>query len=79
MCIMLTQKMVKKQEVLKKETTFHLPNDLVVSLKMRAVQENGAYSAVAEAKPANLMQLSNSITCWQISSNERCISNFHVK
>jgi predicted transcriptional regulator len=33
---------------IKKETTFHLPNDLVVSLKMRAVQENQAYSAVAE-------------------------------
>jgi hypothetical protein len=30
----------------KKGTTFHLPKDLVVSLKMRAVQENT--SAVAE-------------------------------
>jgi predicted transcriptional regulator len=48
MCITLTKKMVKKQEVSKKETTFHLPNDLVISLKMRAVQENRAYSAVAE-------------------------------
>lgn len=40
--------MVRKQEVSKKDTTFHLPRDLVMSLKMRAVQENRAYPAVAE-------------------------------
>jgi predicted transcriptional regulator len=45
---MLTQKWSRSRKYQKKETTFHLPKDLVVSLKMRAVQENRAYSAVAE-------------------------------
>src|ERR1700739_3561662 len=34
---------------------------------------------VLVAKPTNLMQLSNSITCPQISSIEQFIPNFHVK
>jgi predicted DNA-binding protein len=37
-----------KQEVLKKETTFHLPKDLVIALKTRAVQESRPYSAVVQ-------------------------------
>jgi predicted DNA-binding protein len=37
-----------KQEVSKKETTFHLPKDLVVALKTRAVQESRPYSAVVQ-------------------------------
>jgi hypothetical protein len=37
--------LVKKQEVSKKETTFHLPKDLVIALKTRAVQESRPYSA----------------------------------
>jgi len=39
---------VVKQEVLKKETTFHLPKDLVIALKTRAVQESRPYSAVVQ-------------------------------
>ncbi|MFY9871600.1 MAG: hypothetical protein WAK17_17940 [Candidatus Nitrosopolaris sp.] len=37
-----------KQEVLKNETTFHLPKDLVIALKTRAVQESRPYSAVVQ-------------------------------
>jgi predicted DNA-binding protein len=37
-----------KQEVPKKETTFHLPKDLVIALKTRAVQECRPYSAVVQ-------------------------------
>jgi predicted DNA-binding protein len=40
--------LVKKQEVSKKETTFHLPKDLVIALKTRAVQECRPYSAVVQ-------------------------------
>ena len=40
--------LVKKQEVSKKETTFHLPKDLVIALKTRAVQESRPYSAVVQ-------------------------------
>jgi predicted DNA-binding protein len=40
--------LVNKQEVSKKETTFHLPKDLVIALKMRAVQESRSYSAVVQ-------------------------------
>ena len=47
MCIKLTQEMVK-HEVSKKETTFHLPKDLVIALKTRAVQESRPYSAVVQ-------------------------------
>jgi predicted DNA-binding protein len=36
------------QEVSKKETTFHLPKDLVIALKTRAVQESRPYSAVVQ-------------------------------
>ncbi len=36
------------QEVSKKETTFHLPKDLVITLKTRAVQESRPYSAVVQ-------------------------------
>jgi predicted DNA-binding protein len=32
----------------KKETTFHLPRDLVIALKTRAVQESRPYSAVVQ-------------------------------
>jgi predicted DNA-binding protein len=39
--------LVNKQ-VLKKETTFHLPKDLVIALKTRAVQECRPYSAVVQ-------------------------------
>jgi predicted DNA-binding protein len=39
---------MKKQEVSKKETTFHLPKDLVIALKTRAVQESRPYSAVVQ-------------------------------
>jgi predicted DNA-binding protein len=39
--------LVNKQ-VLKKETTFHLPKDLVIELKTRAVQESRSYSAVVQ-------------------------------
>ena len=35
-------------QVLKKETTFHLPKDLVIALKTRAVQESRSYSAVVQ-------------------------------
>jgi predicted DNA binding CopG/RHH family protein len=40
--------LVMKQEVSKKETTFHLPKDLVIALKTRAVQESRPYSAVVQ-------------------------------
>jgi len=40
--------LVNKQEVSKKETTFHLPKELVIALKTRAVQESRAYSAVVQ-------------------------------
>ena len=36
------------QEASKKETTFHLPKDLVIALKTRAVQESRPYSAVVQ-------------------------------
>jgi len=39
---------MKKQEESKKETTFHLPKDLVIALKTRAVQESRPYSAVVQ-------------------------------
>jgi predicted DNA-binding protein len=39
---------MKIQEVSKKETTFHLPKDLVIALKTRAVQESRPYSAVVQ-------------------------------
>jgi predicted DNA-binding protein len=37
-----------KQEISKKETTFHLPKDLVIALKTRAVRESRPYSAVVQ-------------------------------
>jgi predicted DNA-binding protein len=40
--------LVKKQEVSKKETTFHLPKDLVIALKTRAARESRPYSAVVQ-------------------------------
>jgi hypothetical protein len=38
----------KKKEVSKKETTSHLPKDLVIALKTRAVQESRPYLAVVQ-------------------------------
>jgi predicted DNA-binding protein len=35
-------------KVSKKETTFHLPKDLVIALKTTAVQESRPYSAVVQ-------------------------------
>jgi predicted DNA-binding protein len=40
--------LVNKQGVSKKDTTFHLPKDLVIALKTKAVQESRPYSAVVE-------------------------------
>jgi predicted DNA-binding protein len=37
-----------KQEVSKKETTFHLPKDLAIALKTRAVHKSRPYSAVVQ-------------------------------
>jgi predicted DNA-binding protein len=45
-----------KQEVSKKETTFHLPKDLVIALKTRAVQESRPYSAIVQEAIADEIQ-----------------------
>lgn len=45
---LLVECIMVKQEVSKKETTFHLPKDLVIALKTRAVQDSRPYSAVVQ-------------------------------